>query len=1221
MWYKRFFLLFFLLLIGLPLEAFPQHVPSSERGDPTLRRKTDIDGNNIRATIFNTGLTGRTGVVPGEIPYEWPKNTKRYYIALTGIFIGGEVSDLDGNPLQVVDVVQYRSSPSGKSWSFEPVPGYMNPNYTDPNANVGIAKSTDPQSWPPNGWADKMDDPVDPGWVGSWNGYFGKNIFNADQELFYKMSDDLYDRYLGTFYPDSTDLTRGGLGLLVETRVMAWSQILVNDVIYVINNIKNDGTTNIRKTAFTIWLADLVGGDGDSQDDRISYDILEDIAWCRDADGVGNAAFQGQRVGVAGVSFLETPGNAIDRIDNDGDGEPMSPIITQDLLEGEDPTNLIDDNGNGLIDENETHIPFNGQAGVGYADGLDNNGNGELGSPVVTAQMIAEAQNDRWHRWPPNPENDPLQNGQVHLIGLSAASEGLAFKDNIDNDDNGEIGSPVITQEIIDAAAADPYKRYRVPGTNIILYDVGPEDLGKKYADGIDNDGNGAVDEYIDQGIDEMIDESREDHIDNDGDWNPATDDVGLDGVPNTGDPGEGDGVPTSGAGTNFPGEPNIDKTDISESDQLGITNVQYDPAGSINFNTSPDRFFWLEYMIPGDFYTPPPGGIPPGDNDLFVTSSFFPLKAGTIERISYAVILGEDTVDVLNNRKKAQETYNVDYQFARAPIVPKLWAVPGDNQVTLYWDSEAEKSFDSYMANLGQPAYDFEGYRLYRSSDAAFEDPFIITDGKGTKTFRKPIQQWDLVDQFEGYHPVDIEGIKFYLGSNTGLVHAYVDKDVQNGFTYYYALTSYDFGNAALDIAPAESPILITIDQLGNAKLGQNVVKVVPEAPVAGYQPPVIGDLIHVQGGASGEIKFTVVDPRLVKDNHIYRITFQDTIVKASKPTEKDTLTTKNFSLFDVTDPLNPDTLVWEDPNVRAGQETPLVDGFRLEFINPQFLRMDPERSQWNRSGIYNFVFKEFKYGSIEGALNPADYVVEFGEVGMDTSQTLVLKDPNLPPIFWVTLDAKPVNFRVKNVTENRYIDFAFWELDGDDGRFTGRTDETDIIIFLEKNQEDSLVVTWSFSYQTGSQFEDPNLGFPEAGDYAEVFLTKPFLSNDIFEFTTHGEYVDRELARNELDRIKVVPNPYVAASRFETRNPFQRGRGPRAIHFIHLPQRCTIRIYTVNGELVKVIEHNSSMQDGTAEWNLLSRDNLAVSYGIYIYHIDAPGIGEKVGKFAIIK
>ena len=126
---------------------------------------------------------------------------------------------------------------------------------------------------------------------------------------------------------------------------------------------------------------------------------------------------------------------------------------------------------------------------------------------------------------------------------------------------------------MINLAANDaPYFRYKVPGTQIILYDVKSEDLGKKYSDGIDNDNNGAIDEYMDDGIDEMIDESRNNGIDDDGDWNPITDDVGLDGLADTGDPGENDGKPTSGARFGLPGEPNVDVTDVSETDQIGLT-------------------------------------------------------------------------------------------------------------------------------------------------------------------------------------------------------------------------------------------------------------------------------------------------------------------------------------------------------------------------------------------------------------------------------------------------------------------------------------------------------------------------------------------------------------------------------------------------------------------------------------------------------------------------
>ena len=98
-------------------------------------------------------------------------------------------------------------------------------------------------------------------------------------------------------------------------------------------------------------------------------------------------------------------------------------------------------------------------------------------------------------------------------------------------------------------------------------------------------------------------------------------------------------------------------------------------------------------------------------------------------------------------------------------------------------------------------------------------------------------------------------------------------------------------------------------------------------------------------------------------------------------------------------------------------------------------------------------------------------------------------------------------------------------------------------------------------------------------------------------------------------------MPNPYLANALWEPKNPYTSGRGPRSIHFIHLPNECTIRIFTVSGELVKEIQHESNMIDGTADWDLLTKDRLSASYGVYIYHIDAPGIGTKVGKFAIIK
>ncbi len=214
--------------------AVAQHIPSTERSDPKYRRQAQMEGNQIRASIFNHGQTGReTGEVPfsEQTPYEWPKNTGKVYLALTGIFVGGEVTDDNGNIQRIIDVCNYRSSDEGKSWNFEPIPGYFNPSVES------IANSVEPTTWP-SFWPDKMVDEVDPGWAGAWNGYFGKDKFNADQEIFYRSGDDRYDRY-SAFYPDSTDRTRKGLGIILDVRVLAWSQVLVEDVIYILHNVKN----------------------------------------------------------------------------------------------------------------------------------------------------------------------------------------------------------------------------------------------------------------------------------------------------------------------------------------------------------------------------------------------------------------------------------------------------------------------------------------------------------------------------------------------------------------------------------------------------------------------------------------------------------------------------------------------------------------------------------------------------------------------------------------------------------------------------------------------------------------------------------------------------------------------------------------------------------------------------------------------------------------------
>ncbi len=308
---KLFDFLFVVLLSFLFLNSIQaQHFPSDERGDPAFRIKTNINESLINTTIFNFGLTGReSGSFPisEQTPYEWPKFRNQVYLALTGIFVGGEVIDEDGNTQHIIDVMSYRTSPEGETWNFEPVPGYYNFSFQQ------IANSKTQQSWP-EFWPDRLDDPIDPGWAGSWDGYLGKNIFIDGQEFYYKFSDDLYDRY--QYYPDTTDFTRNGLGLLIKSRIVEMNDPVFNDILFQIYSIKNDGTKPIDKMGLTMWIADFVGGTGDSQDDKFNYDLENNLIYFYDDDGHA-PEFGDQPVGCFGVAFLKTP-NSISSYDELG---------------------------------------------------------------------------------------------------------------------------------------------------------------------------------------------------------------------------------------------------------------------------------------------------------------------------------------------------------------------------------------------------------------------------------------------------------------------------------------------------------------------------------------------------------------------------------------------------------------------------------------------------------------------------------------------------------------------------------------------------------------------------------------------------------------------------------------------------------------------------------------------------------------------------------------
>lgn len=108
----------------------------------------------------------------------------------------------------------------------------------------------------------------------------------------------------------------------------------------------------------------------------------------------------------------------------------------------------------------------------------------------------------------------------------------------------------------------------------------------------------------------------------------------------------------------------------------------------------------------------------------------------------------------------------------------------------------------------------------------------------------------------------------------------------------------------------------------------------------------------------------------------------------------------------------------------------------------------------------------------------------------------------------------------------------------------------------------------------------------------------------------------------------VMVYPNPYridggYARAGYENRDRTKSAERTRSINFFNLPNICTIRIFSLDGDLVREIDHYYPEGGPTAQferWNLISRNTQAVVTGIYIYHVSSD-MGEQLGKIVIIK
>ncbi len=1067
------------------------------------RQRAIINGNKIATEIWNYGSISSPGNRTTDIVWEGlgygyefgpficaeievpPRSHRDAYIKRDDN--GNPVIKPNGDTTWVAICISdglvstgFEVSPDGKEfWGWEPLLSSDDGRVPYANAQSNRVPTVNDLDRDGDGKPDSWPD----GWYNAnlkryvWPGALRQGASNADMESFF-VCDDRRNREF-RYYPFANDSTRRGLGLEIEFRYYQWSNPLAEDIIFLIYKITNKSDKDLNNVTFGMWGDPHIGGPQNFSDDLSFFERSINMVYSWDEDGRSDVV--GRSPGYFGYKFLESPG---------------------------DPTNGKDDDGDGMIDENQT------------------------------------------------------------------------------------------------------------------------------------------------------------DGIDNDLDWNPEKHDVGVDGVANTGDRGENDGVPTAGDPYDIrePGEPNFEFTDLDESDQIGLTSFSAPTFGGQNV-ISADEYIYRSYMQTGEFDST--NATQAGDYVFLYGSGPLDLPAKSIRRFSIALLVGQDREDLTLNALTAQQIYEINYQFAKPPEKPTVTAVPGDENVTLYWDKVAEDSFDPVSETN-----DFEGYAIYRSTDPSFLDQQVITDANGSRFLFEPLKtvngapaRFDLVNDFSGLSaiPYPDRGIAYNLGSNTGLRHTFTDfNNVVNGQTYYYAVVSYDHGDLAQKIAPTESSKNITLNPETNELiLDVNTVRVTPRAASAGYVTAELEDngesnrITQLNGVATGALRIEIVDPRKVEDGNEFQIRFAanptryttedmkpvvhefaarlDQFIRMPNTNVNDTtftLTSANGQRtftrntdYELQAPAGfvraiPGGAIQEGETVRATyryfalrdsrllaneESNPFFDGMRV-FAQDVTLDLNPARTKWASGSKSNYVASVKPFNGINTNKYPADYEIRFSNTIVDSS-------------------SRPNFGFIKSRAE-------VWEVT------KGRVPKKQRMVYLETVKVDSLwtpderaiillgdqgtVQTWEFIFLPPAE----NPVAPAAGDVYFIGTNRPFSAEDRYSFKTDAARVEETQAANTLDQIRVVPNPYVVTNAIEPldlQNP--RDRGERRLYFDLLPQRCTIRIFTVTGELVDVIEHETAIDNGQAFWNLTTRDNFPIAYGVYIYHVDAGALGQKIGRFAVIK
>ena len=595
----------------------------------------------------------------------------------------------------------------------------------------------------------------------------------------------------------------------------------------------------------------------------------------------------------------------------------------------------------------------------------------------------------------------------------------------------------------------------------------------------------------------------------------------------------------------------------------------------------------------------------PTGMDCVFIMSSGpFDLAAGDTTTFSFALVVGDDTSDVKFNARTAQFMYELNYQGADPPPSPNVWAVAGDGQVTLYWDDIAESAVD-----LMTGYSDFEGYKIYRSTAQPTDNEWgdKIYDGNGVEVGFVPIAQFDLNNSISGLDPVHPH---LNMGSNTGLVHQFVDDNLVNGITYWYTVTAYDRGvpdDPELNPDGWAPMNYLETAKGNNPSAVSNLVEVVPGKTPSNFVESDI-EVEALPGTYDNHtIAVQIIDPYIIT-GHSYLISFDDT--------------TTTGTTFSFKDEETGEFLIKDSDNI-DGEDSQILDGMILSVRQDfDIVTFDPDSNQWFHESPDTPAETNWGFSGTYLVAQPYDYEIRF----TDEPDTAFFP-PTLTVPFEVwntTLDQKArfAQFPPANPADTTEEMLANWT-SGDeltcqeviDGRptFTIKMRLTAPPLQIVVDYDTTYVTADSMVIDSTITETDTSVA-PVTGDVLEMITGKPFKGDrDFFRINTSA-YTSENVTDDDLDLIKVVPNPYIISAEWELDANYKQ------LCFTNLPTECDIHIYTLSGERVISLHHESET-DGWEWWNLLSFNQQEIAYGCYIYVVETPSGKKKIGKFVVLR